>query len=141
MWLYDARMGRGVSTKVRGVVTGLALASLAFHVALLSWHITSRFAAQVLAADLGLALTVICHAGQAAGGPEGDPNSAPDVPPAIGGGCPVCKGIAGLHLAVVAVVLLGPSAPPRQTFAAVADERVAWETRLTPRSRGPPLLS
>ena len=91
-------------------------------------------------AALELALkTSICHG--AVGGqatiPDAVPEQAPS--PAQAGDCPVCKGLAACHLALLAAAELGPLAP------AAAVDVLDWDhwagagrSHVAPRNRGPP---
>lgn len=133
-------MGWGKYRVLRRLAATLALCGVLVHAGLLPWHTVSRFLAGIATDGLAADLMVICHGD---GRPANAGNAVDDlpVPPATPQThCPICKGLASFHHALLAAAQLGISArrtagfepPPRV-------ESVATAHRLAPRSRGPPL--
>lgn len=128
--------------RVREVAAILALAGMAFYVALLPWHLTSQLVIRLAAADLGASTAVVCHSASGSIVVDlsvpGDPSGAP----ASASNCPICKGLSGLHAATLPaapdVVLEHKSGP---SVVAVPDRRATDAQALAPRSRGPPSLA
>ena len=124
-------MGRGVTRKYRRVVAAFALLGVAFYALLLPGHLTSQFSAQLFAAQYGISAEAICQAGADDRGVPGAPATS----------CPICKGLAGFHLAIA------PAAAPTITAPPVAlarfdelREHLSGIRALAPRNRGPPSL-
>ncbi len=116
---------RGHKYRVTGAA--LALLGVALYALLLPWHLTSQFSSQLNRADV--IAGVICSTG----------DSAPSMPASS---CPICKGMASFQLAIAPPDMVTLPAMP-QASAALASSRddVAEQARISPHSRGPPILS
>lgn len=115
----------------------LALLGCFLHAMLVPWHAAARMPAQFDAQQLAADLQVICHG---AGG-----TTTADIPAMPGSGdqtdCPICKGIMGFQLVVLAAAELGLlERQIGQIALAVSHDDAAPGVTLSPRSRGPPLL-
>jgi Protein of unknown function (DUF2946) len=126
---------------VRRLPTILALVGCIVHAMVLPWYAASRFpahwSAAAQASDLAADLAVICHGGVATttdGATQpvpGQPNPNSD--------CPICKGLAGVQLAILVAAqagLLERDAVPVQLRP--ADTAAIKHIVFVPRSRGPP---
>ncbi len=124
----------------RRLVAALALCGVLVHASLLPWHTVSQFLAKVAAHDPMADLTVICH-GDRTPSQAGQPGDASPVAPAAPQShCPICKGLAAFHHAVLAKVELGLPSPASAALEPAARMAApAGSDRLAPRSRGPPL--
>ncbi|MDX2205012.1 MAG: hypothetical protein NW223_19840 [Hyphomicrobiaceae bacterium] len=121
---------------MRRTASLLALLGCLVHALLLPWHAAARLPAQMEAARLAQDLSVICHG--AGGTISGE---LPAVPAPEGSECPVCKGVLGLQLVVLAAAELGLLERPVERVALEPGRAVAAPgVTLAPRSRGPPRI-
>jgi hypothetical protein len=125
---------------VRRLPTVLALLGCLIHAMVLPWYAASQSAAHSSAAALAADLSVICHGGLAAKA-DGRQPGLPQQPSGPIPDCPICKGLVGLHFAVLAVheirllepVAIGDLVPP-------AGRGLNSQIVFSPRNRGPPSL-
>jgi len=120
----------------RRFVSALAILGALLNAWVLTVHTTSTILAQ-LHSTSGDAV-VICHQG---GKTEGQGTTTPDKKPAQNKSCPICSGLASLHLAIVSQPLLLTSAPSRGATVFSTYSALVLDHR--PRqilNRGPPLL-
>jgi hypothetical protein len=121
----------------------LALLGCLINAVALPSHAAVHAPSNALDAALVADLAIICHGDPAAAG--GDPanttSPAPQAPGDPGSDCPICKGIIGFQLAILAVAEIGLL--ERATTAVVfprTDDRVSLSSLIAPRSRAPPLF-
>jgi hypothetical protein len=139
---YDVAMRYWGMSKVRirqfrRLVSALAILGALLNVWVLTGHTTSVILAQ-LHSTSGDAV-VICHQG---GKTEGQGTSTPDKRPAQNKSCPICSGLASLHLAIVSQPLLLTASTSRGATVVIAYAALVLDHR--PReilNRGPPLLA
>jgi hypothetical protein len=113
------------------VAAAFALLGIAFYALLLPGHLTSQFNAQLFKAEFGGFAQTICSVEA----------SGPDVPGAPDTNCPLCKGLAAFHLAIVPAPQAELTAPPAVTESYdELREDVAGTRVASPRNRGPPSL-
>ena len=114
----------------------LALMGCLLHATLLPWHAAARMPAQLDAERLAQDLLVICH------GAGGTTTSEAPADPGSGdqSQCPICKGIVGFQLVVLAAAELGllERTAVRVALDATRDDPTS-SCAIQPRSRGPPL--
>ncbi len=120
---------------MRRFASVLALLGCFVHAMLLPWHAAARMPTQLEAQQLAQDLLVICHGAGGAG----------ELPVVPGSGdpteCPICKGIMGCQLMVLAAAQLGLLERPIARIAlAPSDERARSGLSVQPRSRGPPAI-
>lgn len=121
---------------MRRFASVLALLGCFVHALLLPWHAAARMPAQLDAQQLAQDLQVICHG---AGGAEELPAAPGSSDPTD---CPICKGIMGCQLMVLAAAEFGLLERRIERIALVpAREDGPSHLTLQPRSRGPPASS
>lgn len=134
---------RGLVLRRAGAIA--AILACVVYTMLATWHGVLMRPANAQAstpeATLGLALTTaICHGGvgQQTATPDGAPGPSPS--PGQSSDCPVCKGLAACHLAILVAAELGLLVPP-DNDASFSWANLAGSDRssILPRSRGPPL--
>ncbi len=117
----------------------LALLGVLAYATLVPWHLSSRFAERSIERTLFAALHVNCLPG----GPQSLAAVDPDAPPSPvenETNCPICKGLAAFHLAVLpAVVAELPALDLWSAFELPVEESGYAGRAVSPRSRGPPL--
>jgi hypothetical protein len=113
------------------VAAAVALLGIAFYALLLPGHLTSQFNAQLFKAEFGISAQAMCRADA----------SGPSVPGAPDTSCPLCKGLAAFHLAVMPAAQAELAAPPAVTasYDQLRDD-LAGTFVAAPRNRGPPSL-
>lgn len=117
----------GVQRRHRRIAAALALLGVAFYAMLLPGHLTSQFNAQLYKAEVGMFADAMCLSGD-----EGKPMPATS--------CPICKGLAAFHFAVVPPEQATlPAMPHASAVIAALKDGVARAAIPAPRSRGPPL--
>ncbi len=118
----------GVQRRHRRIGAALALLGVAFYALLLPGHLTSQFNAQLYKAEVGMFADSMCQSGDEGGKPM----------PATS--CPICKGLAAFHMAMVPPELAAlPAMPHASAIIAALKDDVARASIPPPRSRGPPL--
>lgn len=121
----------------RRFASALAILGSLLNAWVLTVHTTSVILAQ-LHSTSGSAV-VICHQG---GGAQGHGTNTPDKRPAQNKSCPICSGLASLHLAIVSQPLALTAAPARGATVVSTYPALVLDHR--PReilNRGPPLLA
>ena len=122
---------------MRRLAATLALLAIFLHATLLPWHAAARTPAVLEAQQLAHDLMIICHG---AGGTT-TPDAPAQLPGDPGQQCPICKGIMGFGLVVLAAAELGLlHRVERRIDQPLADDTIVTGVSFTPRSRGPPLL-
>jgi hypothetical protein len=128
-------MTKARARQFRQLVSALAILGALLNAWVLTFHTTSVILAQLH--STGGSAVVICHQGGATKG-----TTTPDKSPAQNKSCPICSGLASLHLAVFGQPLLLTALTSRGTtipgtnFALILDH-----SPLRILNRGPPLLT
>ncbi|RTL72028.1 MAG: hypothetical protein EKK41_06925 [Hyphomicrobiales bacterium] len=121
---------------MRRFASVLALLGCFVHALLLPWHAAARMPAQLEAQQLAQDLLVICHGAGGSGELPAVPGSSDPTE------CPICKGIMGCQLMVLAAAELGLLERPVERIALVPSHEIGRSHfKLQPRSRGPPASS
>jgi hypothetical protein len=132
-----AGMTKVRARQIRQFVSALAILGALLNAWVLTVHTTSVILAQLH--STGGDAVVICHQG---GGTQAQGTTTPDKRPASNKNCPICSGLASLHLAVFSQPLLLTASTLRGAAVVSADTALVLDLR--PReilNRGPPLLA
>ncbi len=120
------------------VAAALALFGVLAYATLVPWHLSSRFAERSVERTLIAALHVNCLPGGAASRAATDAQQ-PISPVENETSCPICKGLAAFHLAVLpAIVAALPVVVHEPVFELASDDAVFVGRAISPKSRGPP---
>src|SRR5262249_22801482 len=122
-------MPLGAFYRHRRFAGALALLGMAFYAVLVPWHTVSQASPQLLQSKL----VAPCHETMA----RGSSTPKPDKPTTK---CPICNGLAALHIAVsVPACHILPRVIQSKAVLAATEDSVADITARRPQSRGPPL--